>query len=488
MKVSLEQAKNGETTATCNNVYLHSSYNPSKEAERFVASFNIKYTPPFIVITEPGLCYAIPLLKKRFPTSKIVIIRYCEAFNKYNNYGDYVIEYYNQNINFENSISNIITEDKLLNTLFLQWPPASKIFKELDTQLLSDIKKLFQNAKTLLVTREYFEKKWLLNSIIFSKYIANTITLTKNIDLPILIISSGPSLKDGIQTIKEHQNNYFIICLSSAIKVLLYNKIIPDLVMTTDGGYWAGQHLKSLYKYNIPVAIPSEGYIQKSLISKLNVLPMDYGDGLSSNVLNKCGINCIKASRNGTISGTALIFALTYSSSNIYYFGLDMSNQKGFQHCQPNENEINNLIKDNKLNNNLTRTTIAEFSKGVLDTYKDWFISLDLHDRKVYRVINTKYKNNTLGQIKDITVDDFKNLNTSNINKNNFFKIKKCNSNINNLKLFIKEIYKTEYWNKSLYPLSYSSLFHNHNNSEIIERLEKENSIIFQKIWKYLND
>lgn len=484
MNVSLVKAKNGETTATYNNLYLHSLYNPTKEAERFVENINCSYIPPYIIISEPGIGYSIPLLKEKFPQSKIIIVRYCLDFNKFNNQGD-LSYYYND---FSNKIINDIGEENLINSLFLQWPPSSQIFKEIESQFLIDVKKSFENAKTLLVTREFFEKKWFFNSIKFIKYANNFITLNNKIEKPILIISSGPSLSPLLKDLASVKDNFFIICLSSAIKVCIYNNIIPDLAISTDGGYWAGQHLKSLYKYNIPIALPPEGYLQNDLLKKLLILPLNYGDGLSSNILKKANIKYIKAERNGTVSGTALEFALNNSTKNIYFAGLDMSGQTGFQHCQPNENEINNSIKDNRFNNNEKRAVSGEYSKGVLDIYKEWFQEKKLSERKVFRIINNENKKNSLGEIKDISVSDFiKNIEINTIENNYISKINQ-NKDLNEVMSYINDEYLSDNWQKSLFPLSMCSLIHNKDNNEIVNRLQKENKILMEKIKKVLYD
>lgn len=488
MSVSLITAKNGETTATINNLYLHSFYNPTKEAQRFVDSLSVDYTPPFIILVEPGIGYCIPPLREKFPKSKIIIIRLSEELIKYNNQGDIIINYFDKQIDLYTKFNEIMTEGNLINSLFLQWPPSSTIFKELLYNFSIDIKNCFEKAKTILITRENFEKKWFLNSISFINYSKHLYKLNKKIKSQILIISSGPSLKDTISIIKNNQKYLFIIALSSAIKVCLNNDIIPDLVITTDGGYWAGQHLKSLYKFNIPVAIPVEAFIQRSLLNNIKTIPLDYGDGISSLLLKNMGIKTMSAKRNGTVSGTALEFALENSESDIYIAGLDLATQKGFQHCQPNENDLNNEVNDNRLNPKSKRNTLGEFNNNALDLYKDWFNNYNLNNRKVFRIINNQYKKNTLGEIIDIKSDEFT---TKIIHKqkdyNSFEKLNVCKDS-NSIIDFIDKYSNSSFWNENLYPLSMCTLAHNNKNSDIECRIADENNKILLKIRKLLND
>ena len=224
-----------------------------------------------------------------------------------------------------------------------------------------------------MITRQYFEKKWLINCAHFIKSLKHPLYLENKIEQPVLIISSGPSFQDAIQIIKNKQQQFFIICLSSALLPCLENDIIPDLCMTSDGGFWAGEHLKKLYKKDILLALPSEALCPKAILEKSRVLPLVYDDGIAAELTNTSGIKCMKAVRNGTVSGTALLWALQNGTKEIYLCGLDMSTQKGFQHTQPNELERNSSLKDSRISTKEKRLTSSEFGGASLEIYRQWF-------------------------------------------------------------------------------------------------------------------
>ena len=52
------------------------------------------------------------------------------------------------------------------------------------------------------------------------------------------------NMKQVLKNIKKYRENFFLIAVSSLLSVLLYNKIFPDLVISTDGGFWAKKHLE----------------------------------------------------------------------------------------------------------------------------------------------------------------------------------------------------------------------------------------------------
>lgn len=476
MQVIIQKAKNDEETACIDGHFLHSNYAPSKEGERFVENLQLPFNPSAIIISEPGLSYAADYLRKKYPDIKIGAIRYTDIFNSYNNKFDFILNYYEHTV-FETYLESRFSEEELLSIAFIRWNPSSQIFTNEDKTVWENIKAALVRSKTLLITRQYFEKKWFLNSCYFLRNINNQICFDNVINKDVLIISSGPSLIPFLEIIKNNQKKFFIISLSSAITACLKYNIIPDLCMSTDGGFWAGEHLKILKKHKLPLAMPSEAYCSKKLLKELNILPLDYGDGISSDLIKCVKLSNIHAIRNGTVSGTALLFAATYFTKNIYLCGMDMANQKGFQHTQPNQLEINASLSDNRLKNKATRLSRSELTIGSLDIYKNWFCNnpLMLYNRKVYRLIEEANRKNNLGWITDINLETFISY-ISNISETNktIFNIHKSNININKTKeLFLNSEY-VEKWKKQLFPLSYVQLSHNPQNEESKKKINSE--------------
>jgi len=490
LDITFQKAKNGEETALAGNFFLHSNYAPIKEAERFVENLNIPYTPSIIIITEAALSYVTLFLKKKFPTARLGVIRYSSAFNEYNSNFDFVLNYYDHN-NFEAYLETIFTEEELLTVFFYPWTPSSKAFAQTDKIVWTSIKAAMERSKTLLITRQYFEKKWFLNSCTFIKGLSTAAQLKVPQDKNVLIISSGPSLKAFLPAIIENQNKFFIICLSSAISLCLKNSIIPDICMTTDGGYWASEHLKKLYNNKIPLAMPAEAYIKKSLLSELPILPLDYGDGISNKILKAAGIPTLRAVRNGTVSGTALLFALNYFTGDVYFCGLDLAAQKGFQHTQPNELELNSRLKDNRINNQCTRLTRSELTNGSLDIYKQWFINnpVKLENRNVFRLINKDSKKNSLGWIEDLELSSFeKEILKLKAEKKSLFNSSQVFTNIKAALKYIRDLNNEELLKKQLFPLDFVKLSHNPGDKETKEKIENEWQLIKDKAENILNE
>lgn len=477
-----EDTKDSEKTFKINNSYYHSKYSPQKEAERFLDSQTIPYKPSVFFIIEPGFDYLSKLIKNKYPDSKVIKIKIIKNLIE-NRYA------WDRILDFDDSLEQIFnsdfTEEDFLCSQLLIWPPAMNFFKEECIQTASYYKKSFEYHKTLLTTCEYFEKKWLINSVNNYKYIKNSICLKTKIEKPVLITASGPSLGKIIPFVKTNRDSFFIMALSSSVKALLTNEIAPDLVLTTDGGYWAGEHLKALQNKNIPVAITSEAYLQKNLLQTSPVLLLNYPDDITG--LYNSTKSRILASRCGTVSGTALYLAKSLTDKEIYFAGLDLSCGKGFQHIQPNELELNSCKKDFRLKTKNTRLIPGEFNSASLEVYLQWFKDLQ-NIKNVYRVIDNP-KNN-LGQIKDISCSSFTAKTFCPSDCKDFFEPFEINKNIN-YKSLISDLNINSKITKRIFPADIIALNKCLNEEEkkaIIKRLEEKLDKLKNKLLRIIND
>lgn len=495
MNIEFLKAKNGENTFCVDKVFFHSSYAPSKETERFLASINFPYKPEIIFIIEPGFDYLINPLKSKFPDIKIVCIRLLKDFENNKNW-DSVI-FYKSKAQFESELLYKYDETKLLKSFMLTWAPTANLFKKENSEIWEIYKKCLDSSKTLLITRQYFEKKWFYNSCRFFTFITNPCLVKTQNDFPIVITASGPSLKKCLPFLKKYKDNFFLISASSSLSVLIANQIIPDMVISTDGGFWAAEHLKILAKKykEIPIALANEAFVQAEILLKNPIIPLRYKDGPSDSFFDLCKLPFMNAERNGTVSGTALTFAESISSGTIYFCGLDLGISKGFQHTQPNELEKNNAIKDFRINNKSTRCTKSEVSNAGLEIYLNWFCKHN-YKNKTYRIIE-KAKNSIKG-ISDINYKDFELLleKTDRIQKTDLLKpceklsIEQKNENCKKILKFIEKNQNSEEWKQQIFPIDYVSLSHadNKNDKEkILLNLEEKNQKLIERLRKLLN-
>jgi len=127
LTVCFADSKDGNKTVSIQNQFIHSTYSPIKEAERFVQNINVSFELEALIILEPGLSYILPFLKKRFPNSKLICIRFCNSFFAYNEGWDFVINYEENENNLENLLFNYLGEEKLGSVEIISASTAEKL-------------------------------------------------------------------------------------------------------------------------------------------------------------------------------------------------------------------------------------------------------------------------------------------------------------------------------------------------------------------------
>ncbi len=383
------------------NFRLHSKYNPQKEADNFV--LQIKTVPLFIVITEPCESYLASSFRKKFPNAKVFAIRYTDdLFLEYDNLFDAVWRPKNGALTF--FLIKHIPDEFFSKTVFLSWKPSEAVWEDRARLVWKEIKEAGNVFVSLIRTRSFFGKKWcknLFNNLIFSNNI-KTIDLEDTSDA--VFLTSGYSLEKFIQNddIKNYLKKVFVSSASSTLSALSYQDIHVDIAFATDGGFWAGKHLKGTFSN---LAFPLEAYIPFSILEKENIIFLNYGSMLENYFFEKMHIPFLEAKRNGTVAGTAIEFLLNYTSNNIFISGLDLSFSKSFTHARPNENIYEALKNESKLYPLSSILATSCFNNSSLSTYALWFSSIPKKDKKrLFRIGNEGVD---IEGIKRISASDF---------------------------------------------------------------------------------
>ena len=243
------------------------------------------------------------------------------------------------------------------------------------------------------------------------------------------------------------------------------------MILTSDGGFWAGQHLKKLANNKNIIALPAEAFCPGNITKNNIILPLTYSDGLTKDFFKLSNINALKAERNGTVSGTALELAKTISDNEIYFCGLDLSASKGFQHAQPNEIELNSSLIDYRLQPQEERISKSQFNTYSLSIYRKWFCT-QKNVSKVFRIIS-KGSQESLGNIKDIEAEELEKRIKSLPEKANYFNLTKkvCNKEeiLKKLYAHTESLLQEKQMQEQLFPLDFVSLSHCKNDEEKLE-------------------
>jgi len=261
----------------------------------------------------------------------------------------------------------------------IEWRPSLNYYKEAYVKLLSSAAAFLKRADAEKRTTAVFGKRWVKN---FFKNIVNIkhTLLYRQMEIPVIITGSGPTLENALPIIQKARNNCLIIAASSSVLALSSAGIKADMVIATDGGCWALKHIYPFYRnyknsnsgflaVNLCAALPSQCADTAQLI-------INDGSFWQSIVLHELNLPSVIIPQRGTVTATAVELAMLLSSGNIYLAGLDFSVNGIRTHARPYS--FDNLFYGiaNRFipfySQSYTRATLLH-KGGSMGIYESWF-------------------------------------------------------------------------------------------------------------------
>ena len=250
----VEKTKNGEFTFKCMNenksFYAHSRFNPSKEGEDFARGYKTKIEDSnIIVLFGLGFGYgARGFFKYMSPSNMMIIFEpswyIFELAMKTVDISDILVDERTSFLignNFENmetDLNSFININNFQNIVYAQNPFYLRFYEDESKDFAQVLKNVvterrigydtFRSLGTLWTDKMFRNLKHILKSRMFHEF--HNIFLNK----PIVVVASGPSLDKNVELLKNVQGEFVIICVYTAVRVLIKHGIRPDFVVTLD--------------------------------------------------------------------------------------------------------------------------------------------------------------------------------------------------------------------------------------------------------------
>ena len=384
----IQTAKNGEVTASDNGKLLHSAYNPSREAHNsvFIPEVQEKSSIVFygmgigyhlveaaklilqnsnkkkLIVVEPNLEYFLASLQlidwtEIFKVEKLVLAINCPA----------------------ESVLPLIEDTTTINTTLQGVSDAFYFdiasFTQHNQQYFECVKTIISRNKHKneinAATTKKFGKLWSNNCKKNAKYINQLefINIYKNkfIDIPFVIVAAGPTLQKNLINLKKlydskkaKNKEIIIVCVETALKILLKNKINPDFIILTDPQFWAYKHIAGAQAPESVLITELSTYpsVFRFNCKKIVLCASQFPNG--KEIEQKAGFSTEQIGdlgSGGSVASCCWNFAVFAGAKQIYLMGLDLSFPGGQTHIKGSSAEQTWHTKSNRLANSDKFTT-----------------------------------------------------------------------------------------------------------------------------------
>ncbi|WFA07913.1 6-hydroxymethylpterin diphosphokinase MptE-like protein [Tissierella sp. Yu-01] len=247
---NIEETRNGEKTLAVTKddkkVYLHSKYNPIKEAETIVDSFDDIDENTNIIFYGTSLGYHIQLMLEEYNNIKYYIYEpipeLLYAFLSNVNLKDLNnSRLMGISIGFSGNTIDKFVDRNRDKIKIVELPSHKQNFEDENEDFNQTMLKIIKDKRRTIATNYSFQKRWIINSMKNLKEVLSTpnIILEKKgefKDKTAILVAAGPSLNDEIENLRYIKENglAYIFSVGSAINTLIYNDIYPDAACTYD--------------------------------------------------------------------------------------------------------------------------------------------------------------------------------------------------------------------------------------------------------------
>lgn len=328
--------------------YIHSKYDPVGEAERFVREHYTDNTSTYIIYGF-GFAYHIQKLLEKKEGLQIKVYE----TNKH------IFRAALENVDlgeiFKNANVDIVLEDSL-ESFAHQFKEALKTGNKkvlIHLPSLQAMPKGFLKVKYLLENYRIVENS--INShkdILGDNFNYNIHNYHQNVDvlfrkfenIPIIIVSAGPSLDKNKNLLKKVKNRVLILSVGTALKPLIDAGVYPDMIIITDPKEVVYNQLEGL-EIDIPIIVLST--CSKKVLQNykgFKFLALQEGYGPAEQYARKNNNRLVRT--GGSVATTALDIAIKLGCNPIIFVGQDLAYTNGETHVRGTY--FYRKVKDNK--------------------------------------------------------------------------------------------------------------------------------------------
>jgi hypothetical protein len=328
-------SRSGQPTVQVDGVAYHSAYDPQKEAHKFYSGFQLEQAD-VILHFGWGLGYCGDVLLKRMkPGARVIVFEPDADLYKLSGaesgihnalhdrriqfvVGDRVRHFFD-----EWPLGNCQETDRFL---WIEWPAALRDHGSLAELLRLQLKQYIRDRAANLLTHFQRGERYFENAIRNFNYQRDAdagCLFGRFRDVPLVLVSAGPSLDLNIQELRGTENRCFILSVDTALRPLLAAGIKPHAVITADPSELNARHITGVMPESTYL-IAEQAVQQVALASATKRFLFSLGL-FPDSLLAKFGFGKTRLEAWGSVATTALDLACRMGANPIIFAGQDFA-------------------------------------------------------------------------------------------------------------------------------------------------------------------
>lgn len=274
--------------------YLHSKYDPIKEADIWVGNLELDASDTEIAIIGAGLGYHLHALVEKFPCLHVHVFEFNFGYMTWLLDNSLLSQTKNITLYYESEAYILLNQlarilERIQDNLFIYKPSLMLIEQE---EVKNILESFLMKKRTINDQAEFLAENYHLNLQLNDHNIKSLIGMYSGQSA--VLVSAGPSLTKQLPLLQESSRKGILIgCVGTALKPLIKYGIMPDFIMISDPKDLIIEQLSGLANLQIPLfylctanhnaikdyqgqryIVYQKGYLESESEAKKNAIPL----------------------------------------------------------------------------------------------------------------------------------------------------------------------------------------------------------------------
>lgn len=320
--------------------------------------------PSVVVIVGETLGYLSRAVIRKFPLSRVVAIALSPDLRKLLTAPGGVEVLFANHDGLEQTVLRSIPERDFDRIVVVSWEASVRVWQRAATAVFRDIESSVRIATGGIATTASFGRRWISNLVRNVTELERLRGISHTIR-PVIAAASGPSLDRHLNAIRSVRRLVDIWALPSSVQALNRASIQPDVVITTDPGFYASLHYRGIGDSGATtIAAPLTAYPGFLRLSSQAII-IDQDSVVERELFARISVDRYRVPMNGSVAGS--LFEMVDSlRAPLIFAGLDLAVARDGEHAQPHP--FDSLYR--RLSSRVSPFDSAIFGRSV-DLYPD---------------------------------------------------------------------------------------------------------------------